>query len=143
MHQENEDMLQRISIYVACLGIADQMLIAYRALFLVIETLFLAFAIGLLTIKEIRYNWILASIGLVLCISFFFLSSWGRKRVDYWRDKIFEEAKGTDLEKVFKIYQPIYTWRIPSPFSPRFWLDLLLPVMITIMWIFLLRMGYG
>lgn len=141
MCQEEKDRLQRVGIYITCLGIANQMLIGYRSLFLITETLFLAFGVSLLTVGRVQYIWIGTSIGLVFCFVFFFLSSWGRKRVDYWRDRIFEEIRGTDLEKIFEIYQPAYIWRIPSLVSPRFWLDLISPIMMGIIWILIVYLS--
>jgi len=142
MTEGGENKLQRVAIYVACLSLADSMLVGYRNLFLVIETLLFTLAIGLLSIDKVDYLWIPIFLGLIFCFSSFFVFAFAKKRVDYWRDRIFEEIQGTDLQKVFGIYLPVYVWRIPSPSSPRFWFDVLSPVALSIVWISLLYFSY-
>ena len=143
MSQEEKDKLQKVGVCLSALGIANSMLMGYRGLFLVIEAILLSLGIGLLAVEKTGYIGILGTLGLIFCFAAFFLFSWGRRRVDYWRDRIFEEVKGTDLEEIFEIYRPTYIWKIPSPVSPRFWLDLLSPTIIVAIWILILWMSCG
>jgi len=80
-------------------------------------------------------------LGFVYSLAFLFVLSWGRRRVDYWRDRIFEEVKNSELERIFEIYRPSYIGRVPSPISPRFWLDVILPIIITAFWMLLIVWG--
>ena len=131
---------ERLAIYVSCLYGANSMLVSYRSMFLVIETLL--FTLGMyFSAKKGLYFWMTVILGLVYCLAFLFILSWGRKRVDYWRDRIFEEVKNSELEKIFEIYKPSYIRRVPSPISPRFWLDITLPIIITAFWILLIIWG--
>jgi hypothetical protein len=88
--------------------------------------------------RKSQYFWLTVALGLVYCFGSIFILSWGRKRVDYWRDKIFEEVKETNLESIFEIYKPVYLSWLPSPRSPRFWLDVFLPIIIVLFWVFLI-----
>ena len=137
MTEEEKTNLQKVAIYISCLSTADSMFLGYRNLFLVVETLLFALAIGLLATERVIYLWIPVFLGLIFCLSSFFVLGFGRKRVDYWRDRVLEEVKGTNLQKVFEIYQPVYIWKIPSPTSPRFWFDLASPIILATIWIFL------
>lgn len=142
MSQEEKDKVQKVGIYQSCLSMENSLLQSYRTLFLTIEVILLALGIALLTMDRIKYVWMPAGIGMIFCFASIAIFSWGRKRVDYWRDRIFEEIKGIDLEKIFEIYRPIHIWRIPSLVSPRFWFDVISPLTIGIAWLFLVGIAY-
>ena len=138
-----KETLQKVEIYQQCLGTATSLLQNYRNLFLTIEVVLLTLATVLLTIGKAEYIWILVVIGILYCAASFLVFEWGRKRVDYWRDRIFEEVKETELEKIFKkVYRPIYVWKIPSPISPRFWFDYVSPATAAVLWILILDIAY-
>lgn len=138
-----KEILQKVEIYQQCLGTATSLLQNYRNLFLTIEVILLTLAVALLTIGKIEYIGILFVIGIIYCLASIVVFKWGRKRVDYWRDRIFEEVKGTELEKVFRVYQPAYIWKIPSLTSPRFWFDLFSPAMVLLLWISIIAIAYS
>jgi hypothetical protein len=135
-------MLQKVEIYQQCLAMENSLLQSYRNLFLTVEVILLTLAVALLTIDKIEYTWIPIAIGLIYCFASVFVFKWGRNRVDYWRDRIFEEIKNTELERIFKVYQPLYIWKIPSLTSPRFWFDFLSPITISMLWISILIIVY-
>ena len=137
-----KETLQKIEIYQQCLAMENSLLQSYRNLFLTIEVILLTLAVALLTIDKIEYIWVSAVIGIIYCLASVFVFKWGRDRVDYWRDRIFEEVKDTELEKIFKVYQPLYIWKIPSPTSPRFWFEFISPLIITMLWISIIGIAY-
>jgi len=137
-----KEILQKVEIYQQCLAMENSLLQSYRNLFLTVEVILLTLAVALLTIGKIEYIWISATIGLLYCFASFFILKWGRKRVDYWRDRIFEEVQDTEIEKTFKVYRPLYIWKIPSLVSPRFWFDFISPMIIVTLWILIVGIAY-
>lgn len=140
--REEKDKLQKVGIYQECISMENTLLQNYRALFLGVEVILITLGIGLLTIEKQDYLWIAAGVGMIFCFASVLIFSWGRKRVDYWRDRIFEEVKETDLEKVFEIYKPAYIGMFPSPISPRFWFDVASPIITGAIWILILYFTY-
>lgn len=141
--EEKKDKLQRVGIYQDSLSMENSLLQGYRALFLTFEVILLTLGVGLLALEKEEYILIPIIIGIVFCLASTPIFSWGRRRVDYWRDKIFEEVKGTDIETIFEIYRPVYLWIIPSPTSPRFWFDLISPLIMGLVWILVLFISHS
>lgn len=138
----SQQKAQRVEIFQQCLSMENSLLQSYRSLFLTFEVILLTLGVGLLAMGKEGYILIPVIIGLVFCFAFWPISSWGRGRVDYWRDIIFGEVQGTYLEEIFEIYRPVNIWLIPSPASPRFWFDVVSPVIMGTIWVIVLLIAY-
>jgi|GEM_PF-6597802 len=133
-----EESLQKVGIYCQNLSSESSQLQNYRSLFLSVEAVLLSLAAALFSINKIEPAWILTALGLTYCVASIVVLKWSRSRVDYWRDRIFEEIKDTEFEEIFKVFRPNYTHKIPSPATPRFWFDVLLPIVTLVLWILIL-----
>jgi hypothetical protein len=130
-----------IQICQNALSMENSLTEGYRSLFLTIEAIALAGAAILVQLEATPYSiFLLAVLGLILCVIWVWKVEERTKIIDEWRQRIFEQTqKEKTLAEYFKWYMPRgLHWK-----SVRIWLDTGAPLFVIALWAGLVLRSLG
>jgi hypothetical protein len=103
MKLDNEEaiIMRKLSICQTCMGYEQSIRVSYQSLLAALETILFGFVLVLVELQRIASLWILAMVGILLCLGVGAACEFRARNIDFWRRRIVELAKGTDLADDF------------------------------------------
>ena len=83
------------------MGYEQSIRVSYQSLLAALETVLFGFVFVLVELQRTESLWSLAMAGILLCLGFGAACEFRARNVDFWRRRIVELAKGTDLADAF------------------------------------------
>lgn len=97
----SDDILGKIAIYQTCMGYEESIRVGYQSLLTSLEAIFFGIVFVLAQIDKAGSFNMLASLGILLCLTFGLACEFRARNVDFWRSQILNLANGTDLMNAF------------------------------------------
>jgi len=103
MKFESEEayIISKLAIYQTCMGYEQSICVSYQSLLAALETILFGFVFVLVELQRTGFIWVLALAGILLCLGIGAACEFRARNVDFWRRRIVELAKGTDLLEDF------------------------------------------
>jgi len=103
MKSNNEEtiILSKLAICQTCMGYEQSIRVSYQSLLAALETILFGFVFVLVELQRTESLWLLAVAGILLCLGFGAACEFRARNVDFWRRRMVELAKGTDLADAF------------------------------------------
>ena len=101
LHNEEEIIISKLAICQTCMSYEQSIRVSYQSLLAALETILFGFVFVLVELQRIGSLWILAMAGILLCLGIGAACEFRARNVDFWRRRIVELAKGTDLSDDF------------------------------------------
>lgn len=138
------DRIDKLAICQTCMDHEQSIRSGYQALLTALEAAIFGLVFVLVELQRTDRLWVLAMAGILLCLIFGTACEFRARNVDFWRRRIVELAKGTDLEDAFKGSK--YGW-IPFGKVGRFgekvlghWFERVLVPAIIVVWVWILTL---
>jgi hypothetical protein len=96
-----KDVLDKLQVCQTCMGYEESIRVSYQSLLAALETILFSFAFALSQLQRTTNTWVLAVPGVLLCLGFGAACEFRARNVDYWRRRIVNLAKSTDLADSF------------------------------------------
>lgn len=96
------DWIVKLPIYQTCMDSEQSIRTSYQSLLSTLEVAIFSLFFVLIQLKLTRQIWILPIVGILLCLIFGIACDYRAKNVDFWRKRIINMVKDTDLENDFK-----------------------------------------
>lgn len=100
--------VEKLSVYQAAMAQEQSIRMGYQTLLTTLEIALFGLWFTLLQFNLTMYPWLLAVVGIILCIFFGTACEFRARNVDVWNRCIVELVSGTDLEDAFK--ESKYRW---------------------------------
>ena len=95
------DWTSKLAICQTSMSYEQSIRVSYQSLLAALETILFGFVIVLLELQRTESLWILAMMGILLGLGFGASCEFRARNVDFWRRRIVELAKATDLADAF------------------------------------------
>jgi hypothetical protein len=95
-----KDVLNKLQVCQTCMGYEESIRVSYQSLLAALETILFSFAFALSQFQTTNTR-VLAVPGVLLCAGFGTACEFRARNVDYWRKRIVDLAKSTDLADLF------------------------------------------
>jgi len=142
MATKEEIIMSKLALCQTCMGYQQSIRVSYQSLLAALETILFGFVFVLVELQRTASLWILAMAGILLCLGFGTACEFRARNIDFWRKRIVELAKATDLADAF--IGSKYGW-IPFGKVGRFaekllghWFERVIIPAIVIIWVWIL-----
>jgi len=148
-NEKNSNWINILPIYQACMNQEQSIRTSYQSLLTALEVGLFALAIGLYELELGDYFWLLAMLGIFLCLGFGIACEYYARNADIWRIRVVKLVSGTEVEDAFR--EGKYRW-IPlgkvgfkAESSVGHWFErILIPIMLgvwlSVLWYFPIRL---
>lgn len=94
-------IVSKLAICQTCMSYEQSIRVSYQSLLAALETILFGFVFILVELERTGSLWILATAGILLGLGIGAACEFRARNVDFWRRRIVELAKGTDLADAF------------------------------------------
>ena len=141
-NQIPKKIIEKLTIFQTCLDHEESIRTSYQTVLAEIQVGLFGFLFVLIQLKLTDHLWLIAITGIILCLIFVVACDFRAKNVDFWRERIIELVRGTELENDFR--EGKYGW-IPLGKIGRFgerlfghWFERVLVPAMIFLWIMII-----
>ena len=131
--------IEKLAIFQTCLDHEESIRTSYQTVLVEIQVGLFGFVFILIQLGLTDFLWLVVIAGIALCLIFVIACDFRAKNVDFWRGRIIELVRGTELENDFR--EGKYGW-VPLGKFGRFgekhfghWFERLLVPAMIFLWI--------